>query len=613
LQSIVHYLLGGTSLFLYGAFAGAGFFDFVPWRRHDAGAKQEGKSKEHAVGPEKPESQQSRLLFDDYQPDSREYVIKNSDAEPRVVPSSKSARPIVDAGAPVLRETEIVDFFDLDSEATARESEPRAEFHGLVDKTLIVVKNTLFAHTAAFFWKNPDRKQIVLEGVATDSTAFRQSRRFDIGTDLISTVATDGKPQILSEVNPTAETEMLRYYESAAGVRSAVAVPVFFRSGIHEIETVGVLVADSTAEDAFGQETVDLLGRFTKLISALIKSYTDKYDLLLDSELLGSIRRLQDRLKADHSEQAIITAVVEEIGRIVNPDLLTVTMYNDDVSGWTVQKVVNPLGHAAVLPSQHVDIAQSLVGEVIASNRVEVIPDLAGEERPRYHRGEALPKEGAFVCVPISSYNRCYGAVAVESHKTTGFSGQEVELLYRLVENAAAALEVGFINDVVKEYLSVDHLTGLMTTKYFLRRVDEEVQRAEDMGSELAYVVVTVDGMEDHVRRYGREVSDVIFREVASLLKAQLRSYDAVGMVDRQFIGVVLAGMTASNAYLWAEKTRKSIASHVISYGSKNFSITVSMGVCGLGEGMKARELMTNAGQVHAKVAAAAGNGVRVY
>jgi GGDEF domain-containing protein len=100
---------------------------------------------------------------------------------------------------------------------------------------------------------------------------------------------------------------------------------------------------------------------------------------------------------------------------------------------------------------------------------------------------------------------------------------------------------------------------------------------------------------------------------VTSLVKAQLRAYDAVGTMEQQTLGVVLANMTASNAYLWAEKARKNIASHVISYGSKNFSVTASMGVCGLSEGMRSRELMTNAGQVHAKVATAGGNGVRVY
>jgi len=78
-------------------------------------------------------------------------------------------------------------------------------------------------------------------------------------------------------------------------------------------------------------------------------------------------------------------------------------------------------------------------------------------------------------------------------------------------------------------------------------------------------------------------------------------------------IGVVLANMTASDAYLWAEKLRKTIASHVIAHGQKTFSVTVSLGVCGLSERMNARDLMSGATQVHNKAKETGGNAVRVF
>ena len=54
--------------------------------------------------------------------------------------------------------------------------------------------------------------------------------------------------------------------------------------------------ADMKASDEFGPETLALLGRFTKLLSALVKSYNDKYDLMLDIELMSSIyMRMGDR------------------------------------------------------------------------------------------------------------------------------------------------------------------------------------------------------------------------------------------------------------------------------------------------------------------------------
>ncbi len=81
-------------------------------------------------------------------------------------------------------------------------------------------------------------------------------------------------------------------------------------------QPVAVIAVDSKASDDFDRSLLTL-GKFTKLISALIKSYNDKYDLLLDSELLSSIRRLQDRVRTDFSLGTIIQSLA---GRNIQAD-----------------------------------------------------------------------------------------------------------------------------------------------------------------------------------------------------------------------------------------------------------------------------------------------------
>jgi len=601
----------GLSLFPCSGFAGAGFFALFPWHKRKGTA--ESTHEDHDVDPEQSDMQ-PKLLFDDFQASNDVYVVKGTDDEQKVVPSSRTARPVGEGlRAHPLRETVVPDFYDLDTDTPARETDPRSEFQSLVRKVVLVLKDSLFAHTAAFFWINTERRQLVLESVATDSPAFTAERRLSLGDDLLSLVATTGKAQILTIVNPVSETEILTYYQAAADVRSVVVVPVFFKAGTKDIEPVGVLVADSKAEDAFGQETIDQLGRFTKLMSALIKSYNDKYDLLTDAELLGSIRRLQDDIKSDSSEQAVLASLIEQAGSLVGWDVLTVTMFAEESGGWAVQKVVNRRGEPYVLPSQRVDPEGSIVGDVIAGNRVEMIPDLAVEPRVRFHAGEVIPRNGSFVAVPISSYKRCYGVLTLESKTGDHFAGTEVESLYRLVETAAAALEVGYMNTLVKEYLAVDHITGIMTKKYFVRKLEEEVRRAEDFNAELTYVCLTVDALDEQTKRYGRDSNDFIFQEISAIIHGIIRPYDALGKQDGQMLGVVLANMPASDGYLWAEKLRTSVAGHVMAFSGRTFSVTISAGVAGLSEGMHLRELVTGAMQVHGKVLASGGNAVRVF
>jgi diguanylate cyclase (GGDEF)-like protein len=609
--TIMAFVAWGLNLLPCTGLAGAGFFALFPWHKQKGSA--DSKHGDQDVDPE-PSDGQQKLLFDDFQAAKDVYVVKGIGDEQKVVPSSRTARPVHEGlRTHPLRDTVIPDFFDLDTDTPLREADARSEFQSLVRKVVLVLKDSFFAHTAAFFWINIERRQLVLESVATDSSAFTAERLLSLGDDLLSLVATTGKAQVLSIVNPVSETEILHYYQAAASVRSVVAVPVFFKAGANDIEPVGVLVADSKAEDAFGQETIDQLGRFTKLLSALIKSYNDKYDLLCDAELLGSIRRLQDDIKSDSSEHAVLASLIEQTGSLVAWEILTVTMFAEESGGWAVQKVVNRTGEPYVLPSQKVDSEGSIIGEVIVGNRVEMIPDLAVEQRVRFHAGEIAARNGSFVAIPISSYKRCYGVLTLENKVSGHFSGSEVGSLYRLVETAAAALEVGYMNTLVKEYLAVDHITGIMTKKYFTRKLEEEVRRAGDFSAELTYVCLTVDALDEQTKRYGRESNDFIFQEISAIIHGMIRPYDAFGKQDGQMLGVVLVSMPASEGYLWAEKLRTSVAGHVLAFGGRTFSVTISAGVAGLSEGMPLRELAAAAMLVHGKVLASGGNAVRVF
>ena len=588
---------------------------FFSWRRAqwngEADAPRGGPGRDKQSG----DSRMKKLLFDDYQSPAEKYVVREvEEMGPTVVPSSKSAQPVMTSlRKDVAREMEIPDFFDLDSDVPYTETEPKSEFHSLVNKVLLVLKDVLFAHSVAFFWANREKHQIVLESMATDSTQFTSTKRFALENDLVSQVATSGKPQILGRVNPSSERELLCYYESTAYVKSVMGVPVFYMDKARGILPVGVIVADSKAEDAFGQETLELLGRFTKLVSALIKSYTDKYDLLLDSELLSSIRRMQDRIKSLPEEQTVLDALADEAHRLANWDYLTIATYADEQQGWRLQKVVNRSGQDYVTPDQLVDIDGSIVGTVIATNRVATVADLGAEDRYRFHSSERLEHSGSFVCIPVSSMNRCYGALTLESKAAGHFSGSEVETMYRLVENAASVLEVLYMNALVKDFVVVDQLTGSLTKKFFLKKIEEEVRRSEDSGTELACVSIAIDSMEEHTSRYGREGCDIILNETVKLLRAYIRPYDAVGRIDHDRLGVLLINTAASDAYLWAEKMRKLISSHVMTLGKRSFSITFSAGVCGLSQGMRSEELVAGTSQVLDKAMEHGGNLVRVY
>ena len=610
------------------AVAGILIYSTMPWK--ETIDKKIPRFINSLLQPHLKSDEMKRIIFDDFQSHSgKEFKIEEISG-PDVVgtpPEStpqQAPRPAAPHGFVIIkpevktvsREFQVSDFFDVDSDIFKGETEPRTEFDFLLNKVLVLIKEVVFANSAVFFWANREKQQMVIEERITESGNFMASRRFSMGQDLVSKVAQTGKPELITEVNPLSESELLRYYDAPADIKSFAGVPVYFSKqsdGSSPAQPVGVIAIDSTVEGTFGSETLSLLGQFTKLVSALIKSYTDKYDLLLDSELLSSLRRVRERLRNDLSLITIQQALAEEVSKLVGWDFMSIVLYDEKKNSWMAKKVVNRAYEEYIAPEQVMDFPNSIVSQAIKNNVPYMVEDIEQMALPRFRSGEKIQSKGSFIAVPISSLNKCYGALALESRTKGNFTKQDTETLTRLTEYIAASLEVVYLNDVIKEYVIIDDITGAYAKKFFMQRIDEELQRADDAGSELSLLLVTVDHSTDLVQRFGQDGFDRIMGALAKAIRLSVRKYDIVGRLDFNRFGLTLLNTTANEAYLWAEKIRKNVAVHVITLEDKSFSITISVGVCGALEGMRREELIANAVTVLHKASEAGGNAVRVF
>lgn len=583
----------------------------VTYRRRPAFV--EPMSEESLTSPtlEEEVPEMKKIIFDDFQPEGKQYrvdFVEKEAAEPVQVGMKRSVAPSKEYTF------QLSDFCDVEEEVFNREAGPKSEFSYLMKKVLTTIKEANFAHTVAFYWINRDKNQMVLESFVSDSEKFTAHRRRELGTDVISQIAESGRPQVLSRVNISGQLEMLGYYDGIEPVKSFVGVPVFYpKVGIGAGDPVAVLVLDSMEEDAFGAETLTLLGQFTKLISALIKSYTDKYDLLLDSEVLRSITRMRDQLKLDFSLYNIVKTLSEETSRLVSWDYITVVLFDESRKTWAIQYVMNRMNDPYVALMQEVDPQHSLVGMVLQTSTPRIFDQYDPAGLPRFYKAERVDSQGALMLLPINSVNRCYGVLVIESKDRKTYSESDAKLLQKLVEISSWALEILSLSEVVNNYISMDETTGVAARKYFLTRMNEEVQRANDFSSHLALVMVSIDSMNDLLSRYGKDGFDFALQNVGRIIKSFIRPYDLVGRYDFNQFAVLLMHTTSNEAYLWAEKLRKNIASNIINIDQKSFSVTVSVGVCGTSAEASDVELLGNTTQVLRKAVEAGGNMVRVF
>jgi diguanylate cyclase (GGDEF)-like protein len=571
---------------------------------------------QNSLTPEESNIQMKKLVFDDFQVSGKQYQVDLVDEPEQSKPIQQEQDSMVfgkkDLEKTTITVFELNEFIETSGAGEKAEEGPRTEFNTLIQRVLSVVKDIHFAHTVALFWMNKEKQQLVIEGYATDSDKFMTNRRLPIGSDVVSQIAMNGKPQIVNFVDALGQSDMLPYYESTDVVKTFIGVPIFL-SGIQSQYPVAVLTLDCLETDAYGNETISSLAQIAKLISTLIKSYTSKYDLLLDSEVLRSISRVREQLSIDFGAHSITRSLAEETSRLVPWDYIAIVLFDDSKKSWVVHNLLNRMNDPYVPLMSELDPQQSLVIGVVQTSVPKIIDDLSKIVMPRYYQAERCESKGSLVIIPLNSLNRCYGALVIESKDPKTYSDADVKLVQKLAETSSWALEILSLTEVMNNYVSLDETTGVSTHKSFMSRLHEEVQRASDFSNDLSLVMVSIDRMDDHISRYGREAFDFILQNVGRMIKVSIRSYDVVGRFDFNCFVILLVNTTSNEASLWAEKIRKNVASNILNIDSKSFSVTISVGVAGAVDEISDVDLLENTHRVLQKAIEAGGNIIRVY
>ena len=114
-------------------------------------------------------------------------------------------------------------------------------------------------------------------------------------------------------------------------------------------------------------------------------------------------------------------------------------------------------------------------------------------------------------------------------------------LLERVAEQAGAVIHNSIVFEQTQEDSLTDPLTGLPNRRSMFVHLSRELARAERLKSEVALIVMDIDGFKAINDTYGHHVGDHALREVAAALQGALRPYDlCVRYAGDEFI-VVLA------------------------------------------------------------------------
>lgn len=495
-----------------------------------------------------------------------------------------------------------------DGEEDGRGSEPRSEFVRLVGQVLNAIARSIQARSIVFFWVNLEKGHLIPEArVTTGSHEIRVGARLPLGVDVVSQIARSGVPEVITDISAPAERELIAYYAGPADTRSFVGVPVFFRR-----EVVGVLAADSTDESGFDEVSVATLAEYTRLISGLIRSYTEKYDLHLIARTLEAF----EKMSRDFSGGAPTPAktadmLARQLSELFDTLYVAVVLFDEDQREWRVAACSGDEALRAELKQVQPEMRGSLVGR---STRFaeEVLLEQIGAEA-RFAAGEPFVPGGTFLSLPLVATTKCYGTVAIEHASPAAYIPRDIDLMRDLSHYAAMAIEVFNTNRAIEAQVMLDEVTGLYNTDFLLAALDREISRARDFREKLSFALIAIDMPSSLRAEKSPELEEIIAASVAAVIQGALRPYDTVGRYGPMVFGAVLVKRSDQDAYLWAEKLRKEVASRILALGQRKSAVTISVGIAELSDLGTRDALLDGARQALEKARGGDGNAVILY
>ena len=259
-----------------------------------------------------------------------------------------------------------------------------------------------------------------------------------------------------------------------------------------------------------------------------------------------------------------------------------------DIEGTVVAAFENPtLRDLRVELSKYPEIVRALNGgETVMVSDVDVDP-LYQQVRSSWANESPGMRTRSVIAIPFALKGRLAGVFFLRTtaddpplnQLDLGFAAQVIESAVTVLEKAYELERATIGESSLRELADTDPLTGCANRRVLDQRLSEELDRARRYDQVVTVVMIDVDDFKRINDTHGHQVGDRVLKQLAVLLRRELRTMDFLARYGGEEFVVVLPETGSTGARLFADRVLRRIQQCEFGDEGSGISVTASAGL----------------------------------
>lgn len=212
-----------------------------------------------------------------------------------------------------------------------------------------------------------------------------------------------------------------------------------------------------------------------------------------------------------------------------------------------------------------------------------------------------LSEDKKLLALPLKSENKEVGVLVAKSTDEK-ITEKDIEYLTQLSTQIATTINRANVYAEILKHATLDALTGFYNRNQLEERIKQEVANAKRQKAPLCGIMTDIDYFKHVNDTYGHAVGDLVLKDIAKIIRGQLREYDIAGRYGGEEFSILLPFTKIDEAKKVAERLRASIENKVVDISKvdpdnevKTIKVTISLGIYEMQENDNDEDLLKKA------------------